>query len=51
MYPLTGSICIKMQKKLIQEYQEWDYTGSIQKQPFTGIWKRILETQWLRKNN
>ena len=27
------------------------FSGSIQKPPSAGIWKRILETQWLQKNN
>ena len=27
------------------------YWVSIQKQASAGIWKRILETQWLQKNN
>ena len=40
MYPLTGAICIKMQKKLIHRYQRWDHTGSIQKQTSAGIWKK-----------
>ena len=51
MFSLTGAICIDMQEKLIQKYQIWDHTGSIQKQPSVGIWKRILETYWLWKNN
>ena len=51
MYPLTGVICIKILKKLIQKYQRWDHTGSIQKEPTASIWKRILETLWLWKNN
>ena len=51
MYPLTAAICIKMQQKRIHKYQIWDHTGSIQKQPSAGIWKRILETWKLRKNN
>ena len=45
MYTLNGAICIKIQEKLIQKYQIWDHTGSIQKQPSAGIWKRILETR------
>ena len=44
MYPLTGDIGMKMQEKLIQKYQIWDHTETIQKQPYAGIWKRILET-------
>ena len=31
MCPLTGAIFIKVQEKLIQKYQMWGHTGSIQK--------------------
>ena len=51
MFSLTGAICIEMQEKLIQKNQIGDHTGIIQKQPSVGIWKRILETYWLWKNN
>ena len=40
-----------MQEKIIQKYQIWDHTRSIQKQPSVGIWKKILETYWLQKNS
>ena len=45
MYPLTGAIYIKMQEKLIQKYQTWDHTRSIDKKPSATIWERILETR------
>ena len=48
MYPLslTGAIRIKIQEyqKLIQKYQIYDHSGSIQMQPSADIWKKILET-------
>ena len=39
MYQLTDAIYIKMQERLIQKYQRWDHTRSIQKQQSAGIWK------------
>ena len=51
MHPLTGAISIMVQEKIIQKYQRWDHPGSIEKQPPTGIWKRILDSYLFRKNN
>ena len=34
-----------LQGKVIQKYKIWDHTGSIQKQPSAGIWKRLRETR------
>ena len=48
IYPLTSAICINMKEKVIQKYQIWGHTGSVQKQPTADIRKIILE--YLQKN-
>ena len=40
MHPLIGTICIYLQEKLVQKYQRWDHTGSIQNQPSESIRKK-----------
>ena len=54
MHPLTGTICIKMEERLIQKYQRWDHMGSIQKQPSTGIWQEYWRppkvSVWQKRN-
>ena len=53
--PLDASInwchLHQIARKIIQKHQIWDNTGSIQKHLSAGIWKRILETYWLQKDN
>ena len=44
LYVSIHWLCVEMQERLIQKYQRWDHTGSIQKQQSADIWKRILKT-------